>query len=400
MTTSSHSFTPFIPEEHDLKASSLPDKAIALTRESAKLAGIPLETRQVISNHMSVINSYYSNLIEGNKTQPHEIREAQQGNFSADPAKRDLQLESIAHIKVQQWLERQSYDIDTLFTTECIQSIHREFYQYVPEPLRELKDQQGDIIDKVVPGEWRKRQVSVGKHIPPSFEDLHSLMQQFFNVYNPNRYSGDKKLIAVMCAHHRLAWVHPFADGNGRVGRLLTDAALKAIGIESTGVWCLSRGLARSSDRYKQLLERADFSRQGDRDGRGELSQQSLIDFCNYMFDTALDQVSYMSEVLKLDQMHARIVSYIQARNDKRIHGLDGIKEVAALILYSAFVNGKLERSMAIELSGMPERTARRLIAQLKEEGLLTETSTRSPLYWQIPEHAEPWYFPQLAPGI
>ena len=46
------------------------------------------------------------------------------------------------------------------------------------------------------------------------------------------------------------------------------------------------------------------------------------------------------------------------------------------------------------------ERTARRLIAQLKEEGLLTETSTRSPLYWQIPEHAEPWYFPQLAPGV
>ena len=93
-------------------------------------------------------------------------------------------------------------------------------------------------------------------------------------------------------------------------------------------------------------------------------------------------------------------MSYIQARNDKRIHGFGDIKKVAGLILYNAFVNGKLERSMAMELSGMPERTARRLIAQLKEEGLLTETSTRSPFYWQIPEHAEPWYFPQLAPGV
>jgi len=400
MTTTSHSFTPFIPDEHALKNSDLPDKAMSLTRESAKLAGIPLETRQIISQHMEVINSYYSNLIEGNRTKPHEIREAQQGNFSEDPAKRDLQLESIAHIKVQHWLEQQNYDIGALFTTECIQSIHREFYQHVPESLRELKNSQDEVIDKVIPGELRQRQVSIGKHVPSPYENLPSLMQQFFDVYNPNRYSGDKKVIAVMCAHHRFAWIHPFADGNGRVGRLLTDAALKAIGMESTGVWCLSRGLARSSDRYKQLLERADFPRQGDHDGRGELSQQSLMEFCDYMLDTALDQVNYIADLLKLDQMHARIVSYIQARNDKRIPGLDSIKEVAGLILYNAFVSGKLERSMAIEISGMPERSARRLIAQLKEEGLLTETSTRSPFYWQIPEHAEPWYFPQLAPQV
>jgi len=390
MTTTRHSFTPFIPDEHALKNSDLPDKAMILTRESAKLAGIPLETRQIISHHMEVINSYYSNLIEGNKTKPHEIREAQQGNFSTDPAKRDLQLESIAHIKVQHWLEQQNYSIDALFSTECIQSIHREFYQHVPESLRELKNSQDEVIDKVIPGEWRQRQVSIGKHTPPPYENLPSLMQQFFDVYNPNRYSGDKKVIAVMCAHHRFAWIHPFSDGNGRVGRLLTDAALKAIGMESVGVWCLSRGLARSSDRYKQLLERADFPRQGDRDGRGELSQQSLMVFCDYMLDTVLDQVNYTADLLKLDQMHARIVSYIQARNDKRIPGLGSIKEIAGLILYNAFVSGKLERSMASELSGMPERSARRLIAQLKGEGLLAETSTRSPFYWQIPEHAEP----------
>lgn len=400
MTTTTHSFTPFIPAEQALLTSNLPDKVIDLTIESAKLAGIPLETRQVISDHMAVINSYYSNLIEGNRTQPHEIREAQRGNFSADPAKRDLQQESIAHIDVQQWLEQQNYDIDSLFTAECIQSIHREFYNHVPESLRELKNDQGEVVDIIIPGEWRQGLVSVGKHVPPPAEDLPVLMPQLLDVYNPHRYQGDKKVIAVMCAHHRLAWVHPFADGNGRVGRLFTDAALKAIGMESTGIWCLSRGLARSSDRYKQLLERADYPRQGDLDGRGALSEKSLNEFCDYMVETAMDQVNYMSSLVKLDQMQARIMSYIQARNDNRVHGLGEIKEVAGLILYSAFVNGKLKRSMAYELTGMPERTSRRLIAQLKDEGLLMETSTRSPLYWKIPEHAEPWYFPQLAPGI
>jgi len=400
MTMNSHSFTPFIPAEAALAAAGLPDKAVALSREAARLAALPLETRRAIMAHMAVINSYYSNLIEGNRTQPHEIRRAQQGDFSADPAKRNLQQESIAHIEVQQWLEQQAFDVNGVFSIDCIRSIHREFYRHVPDSLKQLKNSQGEIIDKVEPGEWRKRRVTVGRHEPPGPEDVPLLMQQFLDVYHPDRFSGDKKIIAVMCAHHRLTWIHPFADGNGRVGRLFTDAALRAIGIESTGIWCLSRGLARSSDRYRQLLERADFPRQGDLDGRGELSQQTLLEFCDYMLDTALDQVRYIGDLLELEGMYARIKSYIQARNDKRIPGLHSIKDAAALILYNAFVSGKLERATALELTGMPDRSARRLIAQMKDEGLLSDTSSRSPLYWQIPEHAEAWYFPRLTPGI
>jgi Fic family protein len=224
-------------------------------------------------------------------------------------------------------------------------------------------------------------------------------MQEYCEVYHPAHYRGDRKVIAVMCAHHRLAWLHPFADGNGRVMRLFTDAALKAIGMESEGIWCLSRGLARRAADYKAMLARADQLREGDLDGRGQLSQAALMGFCEFMLDTALDQVQYMSELLVLDNMQDRITKYIQARNDGRVAGLGGIKEVAGLILYNAFVQGKLKRALALELCGMPERSARRLLEQLKDEGLLSETSSRSDLYWEIPEHAEPWYFPLLTPG-
>ena len=74
-------------------------------------------------------------------------------------------------------------------------------------------------------------------------------------------------------------------------------------------------------------------------------------------------------------------------------------KPVTALLLYNAFLAGSLERADAIDLTGMPERSARRLLTQLKKEGLLSETSSRSPPKWEIPEHAEPFYFPQLALG-
>ena len=80
---------------------------------------------------MAAVNSYYSNLIEGNATRPHEIRAAQRGNYSGEPAKRDLQQESLAHMQVQHWLNAQNPDVDTLFTPEFICHLHREFYQRI-----------------------------------------------------------------------------------------------------------------------------------------------------------------------------------------------------------------------------------------------------------------------------
>ncbi|MCY4362063.1 MAG: Fic family protein [Gammaproteobacteria bacterium] len=349
---------------------------------------------------MEVINSYYSNLIEGNHTQPYEIRAAQRGKYHDDPIKRDLQKESVAHIHVQKWIKQQVLDQNTIYSSDFLKALHREFYTQLPERMWEIKDDEGNTKGKIIPGEWRTDTVKVGLHVPPSADNLESLMQQFCEIYHPRRYSGERKYIALMCAHHRFVWVHPFLDGNGRVARLFTDAALSSLGLNSVGVWYISRGVARAANGYKGLLARADFPRQGMHDGRGLLSQENLVDFCRFMLAAAIDQITYMTRLLDLGQIQKRISRYIQARNDNRVPAISAeIKEIASLVLYQAFIHGELERQMAYELCGMSERSARRLLAQLKEEGLLTETSSRSPLKWSIPEHAEPWYFPELVPG-
>ncbi|MFA7555349.1 MAG: Fic family protein [Spongiibacteraceae bacterium] len=404
MGTSIMAAAPFIPSDKALGQSDLPDKAVALSVASMALAAqlSPL-TLATLERYMRVINSYYSNLIEGNTTRPHEIRAAQRGDYSHDAAKRDLQQESLAHMAVQEWLREQKPTLDQVFSLEFIQELHRQFYQRIPESLWRITDNLGKTVDKVVPGQWRARKVEVGRHIPPADKDLQPLMASFCETYNPNRYKGDRKLVAIMAAHHRFAWVHPFLDGNGRVGRLLTDAALTAAGLTSCGAWSLSRGLARTSSSYKALLASADAPRQGDFDGRGALSEKGLLDFCSYMLDTANDQVAYISDLLDLVQLRKRINAYVQARNDHRVVSIsvdisDTLKPAAALVLYTAFTQGEIERAQALELCAMPERSARRLLSQLKAEGLLSETSSKSPLRWEIPEHAEPWYFPQLAP--
>lgn len=395
-------FTPYIPPDAALAGSSVPDKATTLMVAAAELTGqLSDKTRQTITRHMAVINSYYSNLIEGNNTQPHDIRQAQAGAFSQDQAARDLQMESLAHIHVQEWIADQDLGLDTLFTPAFIQAIHREFYAQIPVSLHQIKDIHNDEVRTVVPGAWREHDVRVGQHIAPDQHHVTALMESLCQVYHPDRYRGDRKIIAIMCAHHRLAWVHPFSDGNGRVIRLFTDAALRAINMKSSGVWCLSRGLAHAAVQYKAALATADRVRQGNLDGRGVLSETSLLAFCEFMLDTAQDQVDYIRRLLRLQNMRDRIVAYVQARNDNRLPGYAGLKAVAVNVLYSAFVEGAISRARAISLcEGMAERSARRLLAQLKEDGLLSETSSRSELTWEIPEHVEAWYFPELTPGM
>ena len=402
MTVTISDVAPFIPAEVALSNSELPDKAMELATSAAKVAGgIDEITQNTIRRHMMIINSYYSNLIEGNSTKPHEIRAAQQGNYSLDPAKRNLQLESVAHINVNEWIHNQDINLESLYSVAFIKDIHREFYNLIPEGLREVKSHDGSSLDMVVPGQLRQRNVVVGRHEAPEVACVERLLGSFFETYNPYGFSGHKKIIAVMAAHHRFLWVHPFMDGNGRVSRLFTDTALRLIGLDSYGMWCISRGLARSGADYKLRLANADAKQQGVVDGRGPLSQKGLVGFCDYMLDTAIDQVKYISSTLDLAIMRKRINSYVQARIDNRVPGVSGdIKPSAALVLYTAFLQGELSRSDALALTGVPERTGRRILSRLKSDGLLSETSTKSPFRWEIPEHAEPWYFPNLTPGV
>ena len=51
------------------------------------------------------MNCYYSNLIEGHDTHPVDIERALKKDYSADPKKRNLQLEAAAHIAVQKWID-------------------------------------------------------------------------------------------------------------------------------------------------------------------------------------------------------------------------------------------------------------------------------------------------------
>src|SRR5437763_1079176 len=82
------------------------DLALDVAARSAALNnGLPRGIRAGLADLARAMNCYYSNLIEGHETHPVDIERALRDDFSADHAKRNLQLEAKAHIEVQRWID-------------------------------------------------------------------------------------------------------------------------------------------------------------------------------------------------------------------------------------------------------------------------------------------------------
>lgn len=77
---------------------------------------------------------------------------------------------------------------------------------------------------------------------------LHRFLARFEQVYG--KTGKTESIIAVAAAHHRLLWMHPFLDGNGRVARLVSHAQLLDA-LDTGTVWSVARGLARNVQEYK-----------------------------------------------------------------------------------------------------------------------------------------------------
>ena len=129
----------------------------------------------------------------------------------------------------------------------------------------------------------------------------------------------DRAIMAIAAAHRRFNYIHPFADGSGRVSRLMSHAMAHKAGIGAHGVWSVSIGLARgleSRTDYKRMMDYADTPRQGDRDGRGSLSQKALADFTEWFLKVCLDRVTFMSELFDISNLSRRLQTCVH-RSDR-----------------------------------------------------------------------------------
>jgi Fic family protein len=394
--------TPLLPEEAD----DLQDLALEVLQKSAALGNRQHHvTLNTLRELLRVVNSHYSNLIEGHNTHPYDIVRAMQKEYDSEPAKRNLQMESVAHITVQKDMERKLLEEPEANITgwEFLCYLHRDFYRQLPEEFRVVTNPETSRESLVIPGELREEAVKVGYHKPPGYDSLKAFLDRFGEYYAPDRHHGALKLVAALAAHHRLMWIHPFLDGNGRVARLFTEAYFHRIPVHGFGLWSVSRGLARRDVDYKSALARADAPRRNDLDGRGNLSNEGLIYFCRFFLNVCLDQVEYMGSLLRLEELVERIRRYVELRGSGMIPGpagQQGLRGESARMLQEVLVKGETARGAVNAASGLKERTGRTLLGQLIGEGLLVSDTPKGNVRLGFPIHAAGWFFPDLYPTL
>lgn len=381
---------PMIPEE---STDVLDNLAMELTGKAHQLAGqIHPTVQESIGNLVRSMNCYYSNFIEGHDTHPRDIERALVQDFSTKPKQRALQREAKAHIEVQKIID-ESPGGPNIASTDYVCWLHREFCNRLSEEMLWTEDPDTKRKVKVIPGELRNEIVTVGRHIPPRPENLRNFLARFEEAYRPDRLTKLRRVLAVAASHHRLLWIHPFIDGNGRVTRLLSHSYLKFIGLGST-LWSVSRGLARSVGEYKSRLENADSSRAGDLDGWGNLSAQSLIDFCRYFLSTCVDQVEYMGSLLDAKEFLRRVQIYCE--DEERAGRLP---KKSFFLLREAWLMGQFERGRAKEITNYGQRQASTILNDLIKKRLLISDTPKGPVKVNFPLHVIERWFPNLYPS-
>jgi len=381
---------PLLISETAPERGELTDLAIELAAKSAGLRrSLPGGVRSALADLVRAMNCYYSNLIEGHDTHPIDIERALKNDYSKDQRKRDLQLEAKAHIAVQQWIDRGGIAGHPM-SPDSIREIHRRFCGELPDALLWVENPDTRERLKFVPGELRTRDVKVGDHISISPGAVPRFLQRFEQAFG--RLGKTDAILSAAAAHHRMLWIHPFLDGNGRVARLMSHASLLET-LDTGGIWSSARGLARNIESYKAQLANCDLPRRNDLDGRGNLSQEALTAFTRFFLEICIDQINFMEQLVQPDRLRTRILLWAQ----EEIR-LGSLPPKAGNVLEAVLYRGELPRSDVADLVATGDRQARRVVAALIEKDVLTAETPRAPLRLAFPATLASRWMPGLFP--
>jgi Fic family protein len=181
---------------------------------------------------------------------------------------------------------------NTVFTRALFSEIHKILVEgLTPPPVGE---------GSRYPGEFRKVnvQISNSNHTPPDLIRVPELFEELMEFVNQETPSQND-LLSTAIAHHRLAWIHPFDNGNGRLIRMFTYAMLIKQGfkvtngriLNPTAIFCIDR------DRYYQMLSAADS---------GE--KENILDWCLYVLNGLGEEIEKIDRLLDLSYITSNIL--------------------------------------------------------------------------------------------
>ncbi|MEA2028600.1 MAG: Fic family protein [Campylobacterota bacterium] len=292
-----------------------------------------------------------SSKIEGTRTQIDEVLSAKE---NIDPEKRDDWQE------VRNYIDAMNYAIKELDTIPLCNRLIKEIHGILLNSVRGETKQ---------PGEFRKSQNWIGgaslntaKFIPPSHHEVGELMSDLEKfLHNDEVYVPH--LIKIAIAHYQFETIHPFLDGNGRIGRLMITLYLVSTGLLKKPSLYLSDFIERNKSLYYESLT---FVRE-----QNDITSWIKF-FLEAVIETSRSGVQTFQDILILKQE----MDTITLEFGKKAHNATKILE----LLYQKPVVGV---SDIIENVDISKPTANSLVKELEEKGILVEITgyQRNKLY-------------------
>ncbi len=220
------------------------------------------------------------------------------------------------------------------------------------------------------PGELRKINVEIkkSKHRPPEFVILPEYFKEFVDFINQD-YEEQWQLLMIAIAHHRFAYIHPFDNGNGRMGRLLNYALLIKMGFNVGGkIINPSVVFYTDRDRYYKMLSIADT-----------LKDVDVLAWSEYFLVGLLNEMQKIASLLDVDYVKNNILKHTikSALADKHITE----KEFKVLNLVINRENMQIKAEELSEIGIKSSVTKSRIIAKLKEKKMVMPIKKKGRIY-------------------
>ena len=194
-------------------------------------------------------DAYNSLSIEGYQVTPDLIEKVRLGQWNPDDSPQDHEqvaaMAARGYYETFQLVER---DIGNILTGESAADIVADNLQDWYQALFGASVQAG-ILDAADLAGFRNRPVFIrgSNHVPPPHEALMDAMKTLFRLLNQE----DEPVVRAVLGHFIFVFIHPYPDGNGRLGRFLMNAMLASGGY----AWTVIR--LKQRKQYMDALERA-----------------------------------------------------------------------------------------------------------------------------------------------
>lgn len=285
-----------------------------------------------------------SSQIEGTQATFSDLIKAEAG--MADEVPNDVK-------EIENYIKAISYGFERLETLPLSLRLIREIHAILMEGVRG---------ENKTPGEFRRSQnwiggysISTAIYVPPSIDYLNSCLDNFEKFLHEN----DKISLLVKAAliHSQFEMIHPFLDGNGRVGRLLIAFYLAANNVLHKPTLYLSKFIKRSQKAYYECLY--NIHAKGDYEAWIKYFLTGVIDTAKEAVDIARDSAALREEDL-------RKISSFGRTSENALAIYEGLFDKPTISIEEA--TSKLDISIA---------TSSRLLDRLCEEGILSSLDNR-----------------------